>query len=678
MNLPISWLKQFVNIKAGAQEIARKLTLSGSEAEKIVDNTQVLELDITPNRPDCFSIRGLAREVAALYGKKIKQIEVDVKESGTPASSAISVKIEDKRLCPKYCARVIQGVTVGESPLWLRNRLTQVNIRPINNIVDITNYVMMELGHPLHAFDANLLNGDAIIVRKAKDKEKILALDEEKYSLDPSMLIIADSKKPVAIAGIMGSAESGVVDGTQNVILEAAVFDQVSIRKTSKALNLRSESSSRFEKGVDFEVVEEAIDRAAAMIFELAGGTVLRGIVSAGSGSAVRTESIKLHMRDVHRILGVNVSSAKVKSILLSLGFEVRGKDALLVRVPSWRAHDVKLSEDLIEEIGRMLDYNTLPKTLPFVELISPRMEPLHKLRRDLRHYLTGTGYSEILTYSFYNEQLLDLSGMAKSNHISLINPVNDEYPYLRTSLLPWMLDKLSQNSALLSRDVFQLFEIGKVFYRAERGNQGRLASNKEEPARGWPASGREKWQTSIGLIDVNATDEQLYRRLRGVVEAFVGIELSAEKQGKEYNLLLLKREIARIKIYPKATIQGMRFRSSAAVMLINLEELVKIQKKEKRTYTPIPYYPVIERDLGVIVPNMVQYIELKKAITSYNPLIKKLQLFDVYHGLGKGVSIALRLTFFSTDRTLESKEVDCIIEKLRASLEKKYKVTFR
>ena len=798
MNLPLSWLKQFINIKETPQKIAEKLTLSGSEVEKILDNSAglkkivigkiekiaphpdadklqiayvdinktkeleivcgasnikpgqkvpvallggsvpemkiearkirgvasqgmlcsqkelgigdensgiyilpsdanigtdvveylelndpVFEIDITPNRPDCLSIRGLAREVGALYGKSLmlsstqhqnsrinlskgmlsktqhqtgsKHPISKLQESETPASSAINVKIEDKKLCPKYCARVIQGVSVRESPLWLQNRLRQVGIRSINNVVDVTNYLMMELGHPMHAFDANLLDGDTIFVRKAKKNEKILALDEEEYALNTEMLVIADKKKAVAIVGVMGGMKTGVNDGTQNIILESAVFDEKSIRKTSKALNLRSESSSRFEKGIDLEVVEEAINRGAEMIQELAGGTVLNGIVSVGSAENKQL-NLRLTVKEVERILGINVSSGKIKSILSFLGFEVSGKDMLKVRVPSFRVHDIKAQEDLIEEIGRIIDYNKMPKTLPVVGLISPIMEVIHGLKRDLRKHLTAIGYSEMLTYSFYNEALLDLSGIAKSHHITLTNPVNDEYPYLRTSMLPWMLDKMSQNSSLLSRDEFQLFEIGKVFHRTDG----------------------EKWQMSVGLINITQTDEELYRKLRGVIESFIGYELSVQKNKTEYCFMSGKREVASIQIYPKGTISNMRFRSSVAVMIVDLENLQKSAKQDKTLYQPIPFYPVVERDLGVVITNVVQYEELKKTITSYNLLIKNVQLFDVYHGLDTGASIALRITFSSTDRTLESKEIDNIMEELKLSLEKKYKVTFR
>ncbi len=770
MNLPISWLKQFVNTKSKPQEIAEKLTLSGSEVEKIVTHDTglskivvgqikeirshpnasklkltyvdigkkdlleivcgsqnieegqkvacvlvggavpglkieareirgirsqgmlasekelglsddhsgnfilpndakvgedvvklleldepILELDITPNRPDCFSIQGLSREVAALYGKKLNQESVTVREGGTAAASAIDVKIEDKKLCPKYCARVIQGVQVGQSPLWLANKVRQAGIRSINNIVDVTNYVLYELGHPLHSFDANLLEGN-IIVRKAKKGEKLSALDEETYTLNPDMLVIADEKKAVAIAGVMGGMDTGVTEGTHNIVLESALFDPISVRKTSKSLGLRSESSSRFEKGVDQEQIEQALDMATSMIQDVAGGTILKGIVSAGVLKDT-SKSIKLPITEVSRILGINVISSKVKSILQSLGFIVTGSSKILnVKIPSWRVHDVLEPIDLIEEIGRIMDYNTMPKTLPSTELTSPVLEPLHQLRHNLRHYLAGAGYSEILTYSFYDEASIKLSGIGQSHHIKLTNPVNDEYPYLRTSMLPWMLNKLSQNSSLLAREQFNLFEIGKVFHK----------------------TGGEHWQASIGLINTTSTDEQLFRTLRGLIESFIGNELLVEKEGKKYVVSKAKHVIGSIEVYAKGSLSGLRFRSSAAVMLINLEELVKITKNERIEYESLPYYPVVERDLGVVVPNVVQYKELIQSIDKFNPIIKKVQLFDVYHGLDKGASLALRLTFSSTDRTLEAKEVDEIMSKLRALLENKYKVSFR
>ena len=477
MLLPLSWLKQFVKIDKTPEQIAEKLTLSGSEVEKIVDNSQglskivvgqikeikphpdadklclpkvdigknklleivcgasniktgdkvpvvlaggsvigipkvekrkirglasdgmlcsqrelgigddhmgifilpdnvkigedvvklleldepVLELEITPNRADCFSVQGLAREVAALFGRKIQdtrnqpkagqpladkiQTRYKTQETNKSASSVISVHINDKALCPKYTACVIENVTVAPSPMWLQNKLRQVGIRPINNVVDVTNYVMMELGQPLHAFGIEI-EADTrrlkrrltrIVVRRAKRGEKILALDGNTYNLNDSMLVITDGKNPIAIAGIMGGQESGVAAGTTAIILEAAVFDSVSVRKTSRALGLRSESSMRFEKGVDFDAVEDAITKAAAMIAELSGGTVLRGIVSVETAAARRLgNTIKLPISEITRLLGIDVPIAKIKSILQSLGFIVSGTGgSLVVKVPS-------------------------------------------------------------------------------------------------------------------------------------------------------------------------------------------------------------------------------------------------------------------------------------------------------------------------------------------------------
>ncbi|MBI2050890.1 MAG: phenylalanine--tRNA ligase subunit beta [Parcubacteria group bacterium] len=789
MNLPISWLKEFVNVKAKPHEIAERLTLSGSEVEKITDNANglskivvgqiknikphpnadklqiayvdvgnkslleivcgapniavgqkvpcvlvggsvpglkiearsvrgikshgmlasprelginddhsgifilpkdakigadavkflgldeaVLELAITPNRSDCFSIRGLAREVAALYGLKLKPPPRPllnkgggIKESGTSASSSLTVKIADKKLCPLYCARVIQGVSVAPSPLWLSNRLAQAGIASINNVVDATNYVMYELGHPLHAFDANKMAGDTITVRRAKRGEKIIALDDATYTLTESMLVVADEKRAAAIAGVMGGKESGINNGTQNIILEAAVFNSASVRATSKALGLRSESSSRFEKGVDPSIVEEAIDRAAASIRDLAGGVVLKGIVSSGSAE-VPKRSIKLSVAEAHRLLGVAVPASKIKSILQSLGFVVAGTSRpplrpplgkggkLEVKIPSWRMHDTREEADLIEEIGRMLDYNKLPKTLPMATLASPRVLPLHELRHALRHFLAGLGFTELLTYSFYQESAIKLSGHAKAEHIKLTNPVNDEFPYLRTSLGPWMLEKLSKNSSLLSRDAFRLFEIGKVF-RKTKG---------------------ESWKAAIGLINTKQSDEELFRTLVGIIASFTGEQLTMEKERGTYRIGVRKRPIGFITIHPRGTVPGLRFRSSCAISFLDVEALSGARAKGKAVYAPIPFYPVVERDLSLSVPSVVEYRELEATISHFNPLIKKVELFDSYHGLETSASLTVRLTCFSTDRTLESKEVDVIMEKLRSVLAKKYNVSFR
>jgi len=770
MNLPISWLQDFVNVKATPENIAERLTLSGSEVEKITRNDEglsdvvvglikdvkphpdadklqlasvdvgksklleivcgapniaagqkvpvvllggsvpglkieprtirgiasqgmlaserelgigddhsgifilpsdvsvgtdvisllelsdpVFDIDVTPNRPDCFSVKGLAREVAALYGKQVQEKKHHLKESSERASAHLSVSIEDKKLCTRYCARRLVGIAVKPSPLWLQNRLRQVGIRPINNVVDATNFVMMEYGHPLHAFDASLL-GERIVVRRAKKGEQLAALDEETYALDGSMLVIADAKRPVALAGVMGGAETAVRNETTDVVLEVAVFDSVSIRKTSRALGVRSESSTRFEKGVDASAVELVVDRAAALITELAGGAVQKGIVSAGSAQS-KIAPISLALSDVERLLGVSVSGAEVKAILQSLGCGVSGSGkAYTVTPPAWRVHDLRAEADIVEEIGRMLDYNTFVKTLPTAPLRSPLPDEAHRTRRAVRRFCLSSGYSELLSYGFYGEDGVVLSDYDKDDHIVLTNPVNDEYPYLRTSLVPWMLKRLSQNSAQLVRDRVQLFEIGNVFHRAD-GESPRLV---------------------LGITDTTATPERLYRELRGVVEKLCGVRFDAERFHGWILLKYQNKPLGVIRTGARNIFPGVKFRGPVGVAHVDLALLSEACVDERSTYEPIPFYPIIERDLGVVASNMVEYTSLEKAISDFDELIREVSLFDVYHGLADGVSLAFRLKLYSRDRTLESTEVDHVIEKLKAQLHKKFGVTFR
>jgi len=778
MNLPISWLKQFVNTTSSTKEIAEKLTLSGSEVEKIIRkdsgfskvfvgqinkieshpnadklriayvsvgkgadlkivcgapniargqkvpvvmlggevcgikiepreirgvkshgmlcsqkelglgddhngifvlpqsaktgapldsylglDDEVLEIDVTPNRPDCFSIYGLSREVAALFGKKalkrfsakdFKSCSRKISESRTETQDVLSVSVLDKKLCKKYFAKVIQGIKVGPSPIWMQNRLRQMNIRPINNVVDATNYAMVEIGQPLHAFDANLISSSKIIVRPSKPGEKILALDGATYFLPKETLVIADQKRAIAIAGIMGGQESSVSEGTQNIVLESAFFDPQAIRRASKNLSLRTESSSRFEKGIDPSLCEQALEYACSLILENCGGIALSSSAGYGGKSDDKVLKIKISDQDVLRILGIKLSPAKIKSILSSLGFEPSGKNPVICKVPSWRIWDVKNHYDLIEEIGRMLDYNTFEKTLPITGLVSPKQDFDYSTRRSLKKYLQSAGYSEILTYSFYGDSLVSFSAIPKAKHYKLTNPVNEEYPYMRSSLLPWMIDKISKNSSVLTRDEVKIFEIGKVF-------------QKDCP---------EKWQAAIGLMNIKMTQENLYRSLRGICERFFNEELVIEKNGKEFCCFSGKNKVASIYIYEKGEVDSVRMRSCFGVCVIHIDQLKA--KQDKTLFAPIPFYPCVERDLGVIAPCVVKYKELEKEISGFDSLIKKVELFDVYHGLDDGESMGFRITFYSTDRTLESKEVDEIIEKIKISLSEKFGASFR
>ncbi len=623
-------------------------------------NTPVLELDITPNRPDCFSVYGLAREVSAAMNVALTKPTYKVKESSKAASSVLKVTIEDEELCPMYAARVVENVHVGPSPLWMQNKLRSMGVRPINNVVDVTNYVMMELGQPMHAFDADKLQSKTdkahIIVRGAQQDETIATLDEQTYTLAEEMCVIADEEKPIAIGGIMGGEATGVTEQTTRVILESATFLPIAIRLASRALGIRSDASSRHEKGVDRARLADAATYAASLLADIAGGTVLKGVVTAGQ-KLPKPQTITLEVADVERMLGIPVSATEIKKKLQLLGFEVKGTaKKYSVMVPSWRAWDVHEPIDLIEEIGRLLDYNTFPKTLPLAPVRSPQPDPMHALRKALLRYSIGAGYTEMLTYSFYPKQAIALSGVAEKDHVLLTNPVNKEYPYMRANVLPWMLEKLSQNSSLLSREQFRLFEIGRVFHK-KKG---------------------EKWQAAVGLIDVTATQEELYRELRGFVESFLHTPVDVEYKDGMYLFSVLRKHIGTVYVYQKGTVPNMRFRSDVAVLVLELDTLLEVRTHEKETFTPLPFYPFVERDLGMIVPNVVTYTQIQDCIRGFDPLLKHAELFDVYHGLDEGTSLAVRLTFGSTDRTLESEEVDAIVEKLQEKLGAKLNITFR
>lgn len=766
MQLPLSWLKKFVNLKASAEEIAERLTLSGSEVARIIrrgqglekvvvgqikrikphpsaeklrlayvdvgkqeleivcgapniatgqkvpvalpggrvagqkiekkeirgvksegmlasehelglsDNHEgvmvlpalakigddaiallelsdpIFEFELTPNRPDCFSVLGISRELAAIFKLHLTIDKLHLTESAAPASKFIKVEVKDKNFCPLYAARVIRGAQIKSSPLWLQNKLRQTGVRPINNVVDVTNFVMLETGQPLHAFDLAKLAGGKIIARQARRGEKIAALDGQTYDLNPDTLVIADSDKPAAIAGVMGGQESGVDSETKDIVLESALFDPVSVRRTSRALGLRSESSLRFERGLDYQMTESASKQAASLLVKLAGGQIARGAVAV-SGRAPAVKIINFNPSAVEKTIGVPLSPVRQKKILSGLGFKIKSPgrgQGVVLQVPSWREHDIKEQADIAEEIGRMLDYNTLPKTLPATGGAAPELTSSYKLRRKLRQLALGWGASEIFTYSFYGEDLLPFSGKPPAEHFKLVNPVNKEYPYLRYSLLPWMLSALSKNSALLPRGRFRLFEIGRVF----------------KPA-------GEEWQAAIGFIDVKASSELLFRRLLGFAREFFGLEPAVEKrQANIFDLKLNNEKVAKIVIADKNSAAGLRWRSLAAVLLIYLSPLEKQPAPVQKSFTPLPYYPSVERDIALVLPGGAAYKDIWQFVEKFSPLLKRVELFDVYHGLQGGTSVALQLEFCSTDRTLTSGEVDEAMKDLRKKLEKR------
>ncbi|MFQ5827344.1 MAG: phenylalanine--tRNA ligase subunit beta, partial [Dehalococcoidia bacterium] len=443
----------------------------------------IFNLSITPNRPDCLSILGIAREVAALTGEPLTPPQEDYPEEDASIEAGAAVDIPDPDLCPRYCASLISGIRVAPSPRWLQDRLTACGMRPINNIVDVTNYVMLEYGQPLHAFDFATLRGRKIIVRRARQDESLVALDGSERTLSQDMLVIADTERAVAIAGVMGGEDTEVTPGTTSILLESANFNPTNNRLTASSLRLRTEASLRFEKGLNPDLPEPALRRATRLILELAGGRAALGILDAYPGRSPRPP-IPLPAQEVERVLGLKVEIAEIKALLGSLGFDLKEGEhpaELLVQVPYWRS-DIKLPADLVEEIARIIGYERIPTRLRCGDLPQQPPDPLLAFRERLRDILAGCGLEEVLNYSLTSPEKLRKAMVPPEPHpLELANPLTLEQNCLRTSLRPGLLSTVAQNQK--HQDNIRVFEMGRVYLALHPAGEGELPQEQEQLA---------------------------------------------------------------------------------------------------------------------------------------------------------------------------------------------------
>ncbi|MFH1598368.1 MAG: phenylalanine--tRNA ligase subunit beta [Patescibacteria group bacterium] len=609
----------------------------GTKANKALGVAEVVfDLEITPNRPDCLSIIGLARETAVVTNNKLRITNYNLNESEEKIEDLLSVKVADKDLCPLYSARVIRGIKIKQSPEWLKKRLLASGVRPINNIVDATNYIMLETGQPLHAFDRKRIK--EIVVRKAKRGEKIKTLDGQNRLLDNSMCLITDGQKPIAIGGVMGGANSEVGFKTKDIILESAFFDPAAIRKTSKKLNLRSESSWRFEKGVDNQKTVDNLDRAAALIAKLSGGQILKdlGLVDNTSQKKV---VINLNPQNVEKLLGITVTKARIKNILINLGFVVSGAKSLKVTVPSWRLSDVSLEADLIEEVGRIVDYNQMTPTYIKGEMKPPAPNQQLQLLEKVRDVLMIAGMIEIYSYSFYGDPL------DKSAHVEIANPLSEGQKYMRTSFQE-VMGMMAHN--LNYYDQLKVFEIGKLFFKKGKGQVeektmvfGLVASKKSDNA----------YFTAKGILNF------LTRRL--------GI--------KDYQPALVELRQANFSEIAKYKVPD-----NTALFLLDAAKLFKLISSKR--YQPFSAYPSVERDIAFWIDKKYSYQEIDKSLTRVDPLLVEIECFDQFADQQnkKRHSLALRFTFQSGKRTLKSEEVDKILDKIIKKLQTKFQIELR
>ena len=671
---------------AGIMLLSSDLTLGVSLFDALGLKDTIFEIGLTPNRADCLSVIGIAREIAAKLGTSLKTPSIVVPEGTTPASNHVGVTIQDPVGCPRYAARYISGCTIAPSPAWLVNRLQAVGVRSINNVVDITNLVMIELGHPLHAFDYREVAGGQIVVRKAGEGELFTTLDGQERVLTVSDVVICDTERAVALAGIMGGLNSEIKDDTRDILLESAFFDPPTIRRTSKRLGLHTESSHRFERGADIGMVPLALDRAAALMAELAGGTVAAGQVDTYP-TPKQPVSVRFRPQRCNDMIGIELTSERMTELFRNLAFSVATNTdgSLQVGIPSWRV-DIEREIDLIEEICRLNGFDQVPASMPVAAVISDRPSRHQQLQRLVRDHFVAEGMNEIVTFSFIGPDGADKLGLGvddpRRSGIRLCNPLAEEQSVMRTTLLPGLLETASRNMSFRSLDL-RLFEMRRIYVP----KAGEELPHEPIWAAGLISGARfaESWcqqQAEADFFDAKAVLENLFEKLQ-----LDGIRWSAEQPeayyhpGKACRILCGTTLIGTLgELHPSAQAR-FELERPAYCFELDFEALVRLSGR-RRAIVPPSRYPDSVRDLALLAP-----LELaaEQLLTCVNGLrLKELEdvdVFDLYQGEKIPVgqkSIALRLRYRSPERTLTDDEVSALHQKVVDTLAKKLGVALR
>jgi phenylalanyl-tRNA synthetase beta chain len=644
-------------------DIPQDLPLGRDVGEALELADVVLEVAVTPNRPDCLSVLGLAREVAALLKQPLRHPEAGFPEGPEDIHQAARVTILDPVHCPRYAARLLVDLTVRPSPFWMRRRLEVAGLRAINNLVDVTNYVLLEFGQPLHAFDFDRLAGGEIVVRLPRSNERhFLTLDSQERPLNHETLLICDAVKPVALAGIMGGLYSEVMDRTRRVLIESAYFNPPTIRRTAKRLGLSTESSYRFERGVDPDGVICALERAAQLMAALGGGRVLAGAIDEYPTPVPRPR-LTLRVSRANRVLGTNFPPEKVEGILRDLHIPAVDFDGehLVVQAPSHRG-DLEREEDLIEEVARLAGYDEIPVTLPQGLVDIPAPPPEVRLRGEARHLLQGLGFCEVVTYSFQAERLLQVLGAsAKAAPLPLANPLSEEQALMRTSLLPGLLEALRRNVMKQLQDV-RLFEIAKIFLpqagadlpREEQWLAGVMYGDREESS--WLAPSEP-----LDFYDLKGAVETL---LAGLLIPEVSFRPADLPRYLLYGARVFSqaRDLGFLGVLSPAVAEKLNIEGALLTFQLNCEALCQASEPFP-LYTPLPRYPAVYRDLALVLSASVPAALVTEALYAHGrPWLQEARLFDVYAGQsipeGKR-SLAFHLTYRDPERTLTDEAVD-------------------
>ncbi|HQU91308.1 MAG TPA: phenylalanine--tRNA ligase subunit beta [Pyrinomonadaceae bacterium] len=686
MNISYNWLKELIDIELSPEETARELTRVGLAVEGVHEHKDdfVLDIDLTSNRPDCLSHLGVARELSASTGKTVfvDRRSLDrLPDAPFPSLLAADVvKIEDANLCYRFTARIIRGVKIGPSPQWLVDRLEAMGERSINNVADITNYAMLELGQPMHAFDMDKLAGNRIVVRRARSGEKITTLDEAEREIDDSMLMICDAEKPVAVGGVMGGLNSSITDATTNVLLEVAYFDRANIRQTSRKLGLATEASYRFERGVDIENLKRASDRATQLIIELAGGQAGEFIdVYPNRQEVKEVESADISVA-TKRLSSLDVPIEECVRILSALGITPRlesdgsSVSSTTFTIPTWR-HDIAIEEDLVEEVARHAGYENIAEELP-PAFGAGEYQPSELRKKSFRQGLSDVGFDEAIGYSFIDtkhdgvvQEVPELlNGSIEQPFVELQDSVIEGAVRMRPTLIPGLLDAVRHNMNFQRKDL-KLFEIGKVFAAdGERGlpkerelfaialTGGVLNENRSMPVR------------ELDLFDAKGSLELALDAVGIGDVRFDAADVKHLRRGQSATISVGEKQIGYLGRLNEEIAANYKFKQPVFVAEIDLQSVLEREPAPVR-YRPLPKFPAIVRDVSFVVDRTMAYQSIKQgALDSGVELLRSVDFVDVFEGKGLGDdqrSLTLRFTYRSDERTLIEDEVTNAHEKV-------------
>lgn len=639
----------------------------------------ILELELTPNRSDCLAMLNVAREVAALTGGKLSLPTITKSEQGGPAATKATVEIAEPGLCKRYVARIIEDVKIQKSPMWLQHRLLAAGVRPINNIVDITNYVMMEMGQPLHAFDYDMLTDNKIIVRKPQAGEELITLDGQKRLLNSEMLIIADGAKPVALAGVMGGLETEVTDKTKTILLESAHFNPVSIRRTAQALNMRSEASLRFEKNVDIDKANLVADRAVQLMQLLGAGTPVPGHIDCYPETTARYP-LALRLVRVNQVLGTSLSASQIEEILHALQIDIVKKDTngWSIVPPSYRG-DLEKEIDIIEEVARLHGYDEIPTTLPQGDTTQGMRSREQQLRHRIYDLMIAQGLFEVITYSFINPRHLDWLGVSADDDlrktVNVKNPLSEEQGIMRTTIIPGLLDTVMKNINKRNKNL-KLFELGKIY--TQGGFPSSTVLPEEKLVLGAAVTGRKEKTWAYGEEEYN------FYYLKGVIENILtnlGIADYSFKQintiswfhpGRTAQLIIGDREAGTLGEINPLVLDKYGIDQRVVAMQLDLELVIALAQ-DRPIYQAIARYPALSRDLAVVVPEKIAADKIAGIIARVGEnLLRQIRMFDLYRGkqVMEGYkSLAYSLTWQADDRTLTDEEVNALHQEIEVAL---------